>query len=88
MGLGRVNLRQLGTTGPEVSAMSLGCMGMSGMYGPADRAESVATIDAALDAGINLLDTRPPKEPLIDHAGNSVKYAERCGTQSETDSCL
>jgi aryl-alcohol dehydrogenase-like predicted oxidoreductase len=47
----------LGTKGPQVSAFGLGCMGMSGMYGPADRAESIATIHAALDAGINLLDT-------------------------------
>jgi aryl-alcohol dehydrogenase-like predicted oxidoreductase len=52
-----VNLRRLGATGPEVSAIGLGCMGMSGMYGPADRAESIATIHAALDAGITLLDT-------------------------------
>jgi len=49
--------RQLGTTGPRASALGLGCMGMSGMYGPADRAESIATIHAALDAGIDLLDT-------------------------------
>ncbi len=48
---------QLGTAGPRVSAIGLGCMGMSGMYGPADRAESIATIHAALDAGITLLDT-------------------------------
>lgn len=48
---------RLGNTGPEVSVLGLGCMGMSGMYGPADRAESIATIHAALDAGINLLDT-------------------------------
>lgn len=48
---------RLGKTGPEVSAIGLGCMGMSGMYGPADRAESIATIHAALDAGITLLDT-------------------------------
>ncbi len=52
-----IHLRPLGTTGPRVSALGLGCMGMSGMYGPADRAESIATIHAALDAGINLLDT-------------------------------
>jgi len=52
-----MKLRQLGTNGPAVSALGLGCMGMSGMYGPADRAESVATIHHALDAGINLLDT-------------------------------
>ncbi|HEY0910451.1 MAG TPA: aldo/keto reductase [Bradyrhizobium sp.] len=37
--------------------MGLGCMGMSGMYGPSDRAESIATIHAALEAGINLIDT-------------------------------
>jgi aryl-alcohol dehydrogenase-like predicted oxidoreductase len=49
--------RQLGATGPRVSALGLGCMGMSGMYGPSDRAESIATIHAALDAGLDLLDT-------------------------------
>jgi len=49
--------RQLGSQGPQVSEIGLGCMGMSGMYGPADRAESIATIHAALDAGISLLDT-------------------------------
>ncbi|MEO5816479.1 MAG: aldo/keto reductase [Gemmatimonadaceae bacterium] len=48
---------QLGRTGPTVSAFGLGCMGMSDMYGPSDRAESIATIHAALDAGITLLDT-------------------------------
>jgi aryl-alcohol dehydrogenase-like predicted oxidoreductase len=49
--------RDLGKSGPAVSAVGLGCMGMSGMYGPADRAESIATLHAALDAGITLLDT-------------------------------
>ena len=49
--------RALGSAGPRVSALGLGCMGMSDMYGPADRAESIATIHAALDAGITLLDT-------------------------------
>lgn len=49
--------RQLGQTGPRVSALGLGCMGMSGAYGPADEAESIATIHAALDAGVTLLDT-------------------------------
>lgn len=48
---------KLGRTGPSVSRFGLGCMGMSGMYGESDRAESIATIHAALDAGINLLDT-------------------------------
>jgi aryl-alcohol dehydrogenase-like predicted oxidoreductase len=49
--------RPLGTHGPAVAAIGLGCMGMSGMYGPADRSESIATIHAALDAGITLIDT-------------------------------
>ncbi|WP_254707742.1 aldo/keto reductase, partial [Streptomyces lunaelactis] len=50
-------LRPLGSTGPQVSALGLGCMGMSALYGEADRAESIATIHAALESGITLLDT-------------------------------
>jgi aryl-alcohol dehydrogenase-like predicted oxidoreductase len=50
-------LRKLGRTGPEVFPIALGCMGMSGMYGPADEAESLAAIHAAIDAGVNLIDT-------------------------------
>ncbi len=50
--------RTLGKSGPTVSALGLGCMGMSpDFYGPADRSESIATIHAALDAGLTLLDT-------------------------------
>ncbi|MEO3925509.1 aldo/keto reductase [Micromonosporaceae bacterium B7E4] len=49
--------RTLGSNGPTVSALGLGTMGMSDLYGPADDAESVATIHAALDAGVTLLDT-------------------------------
>jgi aryl-alcohol dehydrogenase-like predicted oxidoreductase len=49
--------RQLGATGPATSMIGLGAMGMSDLYGPADRAESIATIHAALDAGISLIDT-------------------------------
>src|SRR3569833_3178350 len=49
--------RKLGKAGPTVSAIGLGCMGMSDFYGPADRAESIATLHAALDAGITLIDT-------------------------------
>ncbi|MFC7976349.1 aldo/keto reductase [Streptomyces cinereoruber] len=53
----RLPTRRLGATGPRVSALGLGCMGMSALYGESDRAESIATIHAALDAGVTLLDT-------------------------------
>ena len=49
--------RRLGATGPTVAPLGLGLMGMSDLYGPADDAESIATIHAALDAGVTLLDT-------------------------------
>ena len=53
-----MNYLQLGSHGPQVSAIGLGTMGMSDMYGPADRAESIATIHAALDRGVTLLTSR------------------------------
>lgn len=49
--------RRLGSQGPTVSPLALGCMGMSGMYGQSDDGESIATIHAALDRGVTLLDT-------------------------------
>lgn len=49
--------RTLGTNGPLVSAVGLGCMGMSGAYGPSDEGESIATIERALALGHNFLDT-------------------------------
>jgi aryl-alcohol dehydrogenase-like predicted oxidoreductase len=49
--------RRLGATGPEVSAIGLGCMGMSFAYGAADDAESTRTLHRALDLGVNHLDT-------------------------------
>jgi aryl-alcohol dehydrogenase-like predicted oxidoreductase len=52
-----VKVRQLGTVGPEVSAIGLGCMPMSGIYGSANDADGTTTIHRALDLGINLLDT-------------------------------
>lgn len=48
---------RLGVSGPEVSRVALGCMAMSGVYGPADDAESICTIQEAVDQGVNLLDT-------------------------------
>lgn len=52
-----MNRHSLGATGPLTSVIGLGCMAMSDAYGPSDRGESIATIHAAIDAGINLLDT-------------------------------
>ena len=49
--------RQLGRTGPTVPALGLGCMGMSDLYGASDDAQSIATIPAARDAGVTMLDT-------------------------------
>ncbi|MDT0451619.1 aldo/keto reductase [Streptomyces hesseae] len=74
--------RTLGTTGPQVSALGLGCMGMSALYGDADRAESIATIHAALDAGVTLLDTGDfygmgHNEMLIGEALRSAPAAHR-----------
>src|SRR5436305_11550257 len=84
--------RQLGTAGPTVSSLALGCIGMSGMYGPSDEAESIATIHAALDHRINLLATgafhgRGRNEMLIgraprdrrDRALLSVKFGAQRG---------
>ncbi|MFI9510572.1 aldo/keto reductase [Nocardia sp. NPDC052566] len=53
----KITTVQLGKTGPTVSRIGLGAMGMSGMYGAADDAESTATIHAAIDSGVNLIDT-------------------------------
>jgi aryl-alcohol dehydrogenase-like predicted oxidoreductase len=52
-----MQMRALGRNGPKVSEFGLGCMGMSGGYGPADDKECIATIHAALEAGITMLDT-------------------------------
>ena len=49
--------KKLGLDGTEVSAISLGCMNFTGFYGPSDKNESFACLDAARDHGINFLDT-------------------------------
>jgi aryl-alcohol dehydrogenase-like predicted oxidoreductase len=53
----RYQTRRLGSAGPDVFPLALGCMGMSGMYGPADENESIATIHEALERGVTLVDT-------------------------------
>ena len=56
--------RQLGQSGLTVSVMGLGCMGMSEFYGQGDDKESMATINLALDQGINFLDTADAYGPF------------------------
>jgi len=53
----KIPRRKLGQQGLEVSAIGLGCMGMSDFYGPADEATNLGVLNAALDIGINFLDT-------------------------------
>src|SRR5271154_7000724 len=52
-----LNTRKLGSQGLEVSAIGLGCMGMSQSYGPADEAESIATLHRSIELGCSFLDT-------------------------------
>jgi aryl-alcohol dehydrogenase-like predicted oxidoreductase len=75
--------RTLGRAGPAVSAVGLGCMGMSGMYGPADEAEGIATIHAALDAGVTLLDTDYVDVYRLGRADPAVPIEETVGAIAE-----
>jgi aryl-alcohol dehydrogenase-like predicted oxidoreductase len=86
--------RRLGTQGLQVSALGLGCMGMSQSYGPADEAESVATIGRALELGITFLDTADMYGPFANErlvggaiAGrrDEVVLATKFGNQRRAD---
>ncbi len=72
--------RTLGKTGPAVSALGLGGMSMSGAYGAADRAESIATVHAALDAGVTLIDTGD----FYGMGHNELLLAESCAAGTAT----
>jgi aryl-alcohol dehydrogenase-like predicted oxidoreductase len=84
--------RHLGT-GPAVSEIGLGCMGMSDLYGPADETESIATIHAALGAGVTLLDTGDfygmghnellLRDALRDHTREAVVISVKFGAQRD-----
>jgi aryl-alcohol dehydrogenase-like predicted oxidoreductase len=67
--------RTLGKNGPVVSALGLGCMGMSEFYGARDDAESIATIHHALDRGVTLLDTADMYGPFVNEelVGKAIK---------------
>jgi aryl-alcohol dehydrogenase-like predicted oxidoreductase len=67
--------RRLGKNGPTLSALGLGCMGMSEFYGPADEAESIATIHRALDLGITYLDTADVYGPFTNEVlvGSAIR---------------
>jgi pyridoxine 4-dehydrogenase len=61
---------RFGNTDLTVSAIGLGCYGMSGVYGPADDAESIATIRRSVDLGVNIGQLRPGPQSPLDRLSN------------------
>jgi aryl-alcohol dehydrogenase-like predicted oxidoreductase len=83
-----MKMRRLGRNGPQVSAIGLGCMGMSQSYGVPDEAESIATLERALDLGVSFLDTADVYGPFTNEelVGRSIRgrrdevfLATKCG---------
>src|SRR5712692_4894055 len=70
-----MQFRELGRSGLKVSALGLGCMGMSEFYGPGDDGESIATIHRALEVGVNFLDTADVYGPFKNEelVGRAIK---------------
>ncbi|HMD74748.1 MAG TPA: aldo/keto reductase [Steroidobacteraceae bacterium] len=84
-----MQMRQLGRSGPRLSALGLGCMGMSEFYAGRDEAESIVTIHRALDLGVTLLDTANiygpyTNEELVGRAIKGRRHA-RARPQSAPD---
>src|SRR5271156_1415345 len=71
----KMTFRRLGSSDLQVSAIGLGCMGMSEFYGPGDDAESIAPIHRALDCGVNFLDTADAYGPFLNEelVGRAIK---------------
>jgi aryl-alcohol dehydrogenase-like predicted oxidoreductase len=78
--------RRLGSGGLEVSALGLGCMGMSEFYGPADDAQSIAVIHRALELGVNFLDTADMYGPFVNEELLGIRgdaaYVRQCAEDS------
>src|SRR6266545_2915505 len=73
-----MHTRTLGLKGPTVSALGLGCMGMSEFYGTGDDQESIATIERALELGVTLLDTADVYGPYTNEELVGRAIAGRC----------